>query len=57
MGAYSLEELMRRWFTHDITPEQVIGQVLQVLQEIDQRLKALENKGKIGGVPVTTPRR
>jgi hypothetical protein len=48
---------MRRWFTHDITPEQVIGQVLQVLQEIDQRLKALENKGKIGGVPVTTPRR
>ncbi len=57
MGVYSLEELARKWFTHDITPEQVIGQLLQILQEFDERLKALENKNKTGGVPVTMPRR
>lgn len=57
MGTYSLEELLRRWFTHDITSEQAIGQILQIIQEIERRLKDLENRGKIGGVPVSTPRR
>ena len=56
MGAYSIEELARKWFTHDITPEQAIGQILQIVQEIDRRLKELEDKGKIGGVPVNVPR-
>ena len=56
MGTYSLEELARRWFTHDITPEQMIGQLLQVLQELDRRLKELEHRGKVGGVPVNVPR-
>jgi hypothetical protein len=56
MGAYSLEELVRRWFTHDITTEQAIGQLLQIVQEIERRLKELENKGKVGGVPVAAPR-
>lgn len=51
MGAYSLEELLRRWFTHDITSEQAIGQVLQILQEIEQRVKKLEEKGRSGGMP------
>jgi len=56
VGTYSLEELARRWFTHDITPEQMIGQLLQVLQELDRRLKELEHRGKVGGVPVNVPR-
>lgn len=55
MGTYSLEELARRWFTHDITVEQAIGQLLQIVQELEQRLKALENKGKVGGLPVQAP--
>ncbi len=55
MGTYSLEELARRWFTHDITVEQAIGQLIQIVQELEQRLKALENKGKVGGVPVQVP--
>ncbi len=57
MGTYSLEELLRRWFTHDITAEQAIGQILQIIQEIERRLKDLEERGRIGGVPVNTPRR
>ncbi len=56
MGVYSLEELVRRWFTHDITTEQAIGQLLQIVQEIERRLKELENKGKVGGVAVGAPR-
>jgi len=57
MGTYSLEELLRRWFTHDITPEQAIGQILQIIQEIERRLKELEDKGKVGGAPVRPAQR
>jgi len=56
MGTYSLEELLRRWFTHEITVEQAVGQILQVLQEIERRLKELENRSKTGGVPINMPR-
>jgi len=49
MGTYSLEELVRRWFTHDITPEQTIGQLLQLVQEIERRLKELEDRNKRNG--------
>ncbi len=48
MGTYSLEELVRRWFTHDITSEQAIGQLLQIVQEIERRLKELETIFKAG---------
>ena len=57
MGTYSIEELVRRWFTHDITMEQAIGQVLQIIQEFERRLKDLEDKGKPGGVRMRVPRR
>ncbi len=57
MGTYSIEELVRRWFTHDITVEQAIGQVLQIIQEFERRLKDLEDKGKLGGVRMRVPRR
>lgn len=57
MGTYSLDELLRRWFTHDISTEQTMGQVLQILQEIERRLKELENKSRLGGVPVVPTRR
>jgi hypothetical protein len=49
MGIYSLEELLRRWFTHEITAEQAIGQLLQIVQEIERRVKELEDRGKRGG--------
>jgi hypothetical protein len=58
MGTYSLDELARRWFTHEITPEQAIGQLLQIIQEIERRLKALEerDRGRFGPAPLGVPR-
>lgn len=56
MGTYSLDELVRRWFTHEITTEQAVGQLLQIVQEIERRVKELESKSRYGGVPTGTPR-
>jgi hypothetical protein len=55
MGLYSLDELVQRWYTEDLTPEQVIGQVLQVLQELTRRVEELESKNRPEGI--VTPRR
>ena len=56
MGTYSLDELIRRWFHQDLTPDQVIGQMLQVLQDLLQRVEELESRNRYEGVS-TTPRR
>lgn len=42
MGTYSIEELMRKWRGEAINPEQAIGQILQIVRNIEQRLSALE---------------
>jgi hypothetical protein len=55
MGTYSLDELMQRWYTEDLTTEQVIGQILQVLQELRKRVDELESRSRPQGV--ITPRR
>jgi hypothetical protein len=55
MGMYSLEELVQRWYTEDLTAEQVIGQILQVLQELTRRVEELEGKNRPEGI--ITPRR
>lgn len=55
MGLYTLDELVQRWFTEDVTAEQVIGQVLQVLQELTRRVEELESKNRPEGM--ITPRR
>ncbi len=55
MGMYSLDELVQRWYTEDVTAEQVIGQVLQVLQELTRRVEELESKNRPEGM--ITPRR
>ena len=55
MGVYSLDELVQRWFTEDVTAEQVIGQILQVLQELTRRVEELESKNRPEGM--ITPRR
>ena len=55
MGTYSLEEMIQRWYAEDLTAEQVIGQILQVLQELTQRVNDLENRNRPEGV--ITPRR
>jgi len=55
MGSYSLDELVQRWYTEDLTAEQVIGQILQVLQELTRRVDELESKNRPEGI--ITPRR
>jgi hypothetical protein len=55
MGMYSLDELVQRWYTEDLTAEQVIGQILQVLQELTRRVEELEGKSRPEGI--ITPRR
>ena len=56
MGAYSLDELIQRWYTEDLTTEQVIGQMLQVLLDLQRRVEDLENRDRLEGV-LPTPRR
>ncbi len=55
MGMYSLDELIQRWYTEDLTAEQVIGQILQVLQELTRRVEDLENRIRPEGM--ITPRK
>jgi hypothetical protein len=55
MGTYSLDEMIQRWYAEDLTAEQVIGQILQLLQELSQRVNDLENRNRPEGV--ITPRR
>ncbi len=55
MGMYSLDELVQRWFTEDVTAEQVVGQILQVLHELTRRVEELESKNRTEGI--ITPRK
>jgi hypothetical protein len=55
MGTYSLDELIRRWFTQDLTPDQAIGQMLQVIQELVRRMEDLESRNKPEGM-LASPR-
>jgi len=55
MGVYSLDEMIQRWFAEDLTEEQVIGQILQVLQDLTKRVKDLEDRNRLEGI--ITPRR
>ncbi|HTP11481.1 MAG TPA: hypothetical protein VMP08_24680 [Anaerolineae bacterium] len=55
MGTYSLDEMIQRWYAEDLTAEQVIGQILQLLQELSQRVSELENRNRPEGI--ITPRR
>ncbi len=50
MGMYSLDELMQRWYTEDLTADQVIGQILQILQELTRRVEELENRNRPEGI-------
>lgn len=44
MGAYSLDEIMKRWRKGELTAEQAIGQILQVMQSVSQRLGVVERR-------------
>ena len=42
MAAYSLDALLQRWALHQLTSEQAIGQILLILQHVEERLLQLE---------------
>lgn len=44
MSTYGLEEVIRRWERAGLTVEQAIGQILLLLQNIEERLRELERK-------------
>ena len=41
---YPVEDLIVRWKREELTPEQMIGQVLQVLYVLEQRLRVVERR-------------
>ena len=48
MGAHSIEELIKLWETERITQERVIGQILLLLQGLQQQIYELERRGARG---------
>lgn len=44
MSTYGLEEVISRWERGTLTMEQAIGQILLLLQVVEERLRDLERK-------------
>jgi hypothetical protein len=44
MGTYGLQNVMQLWELEKLTPEQTIGQLLQLLAEFEERLRELETR-------------
>jgi len=44
MGTYGLKNVIRAWEQEKLTTEQAVGQVLLLLQEIEERLCAIERR-------------
>lgn len=44
MGTYSLEGVVRAWEQERLTTEQAIGQILLLLQELEERLRSTERR-------------
>jgi hypothetical protein len=42
MGTYGMEGVLRAWRTGSLTTEQAIGQILQLLQALELRVRELE---------------
>lgn len=42
MGTYGLEGVIRAWGRGDLTAEQTIGQILLLLQELEERMRSIE---------------
>lgn len=44
MGTYGLEGVMCAWELEKLTTEQAIGQILQLIADMEERLRDLERK-------------
>jgi hypothetical protein len=44
MGTYGLEGVIRAWEREQLTTEQAIGQILLLLQELEERMHRIERR-------------
>jgi hypothetical protein len=44
MGAYNLEEVIKRWERDELTAEQAIGQLFLLVQELSARVGKVEQR-------------
>jgi hypothetical protein len=44
VGTYGLEGVIQAWELGKLTTEQAIGQILLLLQELEERLRCLEHR-------------
>ena len=44
MGTYGLEGVIQAWEREQLTTEQAIGQILLLLQELEGRLRGIEQR-------------
>ena len=44
MGTYGLEGVIRAWELGQLTTEQAVGQILLLLQELEERLRSVEHR-------------
>ena len=44
MSAYPIETLLRQWARGDLTPEQAIGQILQIVGKLQEQIQDIENR-------------
>ena len=44
MGTYGLEGVIRAWEREQLTTEQAIGQILLLLQELEERIHSIERR-------------
>lgn len=51
MSHYTIEELIARWKKEELTVEQVIGQMLQLLKEHERRIKEAARPATTSGEP------
>jgi hypothetical protein len=44
MGTYPIETIIREWTKGNLTNEQAIGQILLLIQQLQDRLRELESR-------------
>ena len=55
MSNYTIEELIIRWRREELTVEQMIGQILLVLKEHEQRVRAIARPAAGADAPPAEP--
>jgi hypothetical protein len=55
MGTYGLKGVLSAWTLGSLTTEQAIGQILQLLEELDQRIGELERSYSTLASPPSDP--